>query len=167
MADEPIMLDLAQLPREKLGPFLLLGLSKTATKKEVEKHWAERLKWARRNAIKVPLEDINWARELVTEPQQRASADAASLTTDLADGSLEELAAKYGLISEAIEPTWEPMSSEMDLTNYEPKTESPSIESVQAQIELPEIPEEMLSVKLFLEPLRMADLDPWEVELPT
>ena len=39
-AAEPIVLDLATLPREQLGPFLLLGLDKSADKDQIDANWA-------------------------------------------------------------------------------------------------------------------------------
>src|ERR671933_158280 len=65
---EPVVLELASLPREQVGPFLLLGLDKAADKKQMERHWADRVKWARKQQIKVPLEDINWARDVLGDP---------------------------------------------------------------------------------------------------
>jgi len=85
---EPVLLELATLPREQMGPFLMLGLEKDASKDDIEGHWAERIKWARKGQYNVPLEDINWARELVTDPEKRPAADAASLNADTVDGSV-------------------------------------------------------------------------------
>src|SRR5947208_9292191 len=94
---EPVVLELATLPREQVGPFLLLGLDKSADKKEIEEHWAERVKWARRNLIKVPLEDVNWAREVLSDTDRRVRADAASLNSDTTDGLLAQLGRRYGM----------------------------------------------------------------------
>jgi hypothetical protein len=85
-------IELADLPREQVGPFLLLGLDKSATKEEVDAHWADRLKWARKQLIKVPLEDINWARETLNDVERRVRADAASLNVDTTAGTLRRLA---------------------------------------------------------------------------
>ena len=46
---EPLVLELATLTREQMGPYLLLGLDKSADKEEIDKHWADRVKWALRN----------------------------------------------------------------------------------------------------------------------
>ena len=72
MADEhePVVLELAALPREQLGPFLLLGLDKNADAEAIEASWAQRVIWARKNQIRTPLGDINWAREVVNDPEQ-------------------------------------------------------------------------------------------------
>ena len=45
---EPIVLDLAPLPREQIGPFLLLGLDKDADKEQIEANWARRVIWRAR-----------------------------------------------------------------------------------------------------------------------
>lgn len=160
--DDPILLELAQLPREKLGPFFVLGLSKDATKKDIDRHWADRLKWARKNIVNVPLEDINWARETLSDPQQRIEADVASLSSDLMEGLIETVAKKYHLATADIEPTWEPIDDEKDLREFEPEQEIPSIESVSEKIVLPDIPEDLPSMQLFLEPLEAKELDPWD-----
>ncbi|NBO93222.1 MAG: hypothetical protein EBV06_13065, partial [Planctomycetia bacterium] len=86
--NEPIVLELAPLPREQMGPFLILGLDKTQVRTEVDEHWADRVKWARRNLIKVPLEDINWAREALNETEKRLKSDIASMNADTADGMI-------------------------------------------------------------------------------
>src|SRR5262249_25831714 len=93
---EPVVLELASLGREQAGPFLLLGLDKSSEKKQVEMHWADRVKWARRNLVKVALEDINWARDQLGEPDKRVRADAGSLNADTTDGVLAGLASRYG-----------------------------------------------------------------------
>src|SRR5262245_55309554 len=94
---EPVVLDLAPLPREQMGPFLLLGLDKAADSKAITAHWADRVKWARRNLIKVALEDINWARDLLNDMERRIRADAGSLNIDTTDGLLGQLAQRFGL----------------------------------------------------------------------
>ena len=84
---EPVVLELAMLPREQVGPFLLLGLDKAADKAEIDAHWANRLKWARKGQAKIALEDINWAREVLHDTERRIRADAASLNADTSDGN--------------------------------------------------------------------------------
>ena len=75
---EPVVLELAALPREQVGPFLLLGLDKTADKKQIERHWADRIKWARKQQVKVALEDVNWARDALGDLERRIRADVGS-----------------------------------------------------------------------------------------
>src|SRR3954453_4415685 len=122
---EPVVLELASLPREQVGPFLLLGLDKAADKRQMERHWADRVKWARKQQIKVPLEDINWARDVLGDPQRRGRADAASLNADLADGLLGELARRHGLRGGQATRMWHPLESEKSLADYEPPAEVP------------------------------------------
>jgi hypothetical protein len=81
---EPVVLELAALPREQLGPFLLLGLDKNADAEAIEASWAQRVIWARKNQIRTPLGDINWAREVINDPDRRVRADLTSLNTDTA-----------------------------------------------------------------------------------
>src|SRR6476469_5579950 len=69
-SQEPVVLELAALPREQMGPFLILGLDKNADKVTAERHWADRIKWARRQLIKVALEDINWARDVMNDTER-------------------------------------------------------------------------------------------------
>jgi hypothetical protein len=71
---QPVVLELATLPREQIGPFLLLGVSKEATTAQIEENWSERLKWARRNLLKVPLEDINWAKDALNDKERWSDA---------------------------------------------------------------------------------------------
>ncbi len=54
---EPVVLDLAPLPREQLGPFLLLGLDKDAGRDQIEANWAKRLIWARKRQFRMALEE--------------------------------------------------------------------------------------------------------------
>ena len=49
---EPVVLELASLPREQTGPFLLLGLDKTADKEKMEARWADRVRWARKTSAR-------------------------------------------------------------------------------------------------------------------
>src|SRR3954471_5638584 len=94
---EPVVLDLASLAREQMGPFLMLGLDKTADKTTIEKHWADRVRWARRGHVKVALEDVNWARDVLGDVERRIKADAASINADTADGLLAQLSQRFGL----------------------------------------------------------------------
>ena len=104
MADEhePVVLELAALPREQIGPFLLLGVDKDAGPKQIEANWAQRVIWARKNQIRTVLGDINWAREVITDPERRVRADLTSLNIDTAEGILRRLAEQYGAGTEGI-----------------------------------------------------------------
>jgi hypothetical protein len=163
---EPIVLDLATLPREQLGPFLLLGLDKSADKEQIESNWAERLKWARKGLIKVPLEDINWAKDVLNEVARRVRADAASFNTDLTDSSLGQLAYRYGLIGNQSGRSWQPLDVEKDLANYAPAADVPNQDEIRSALAVPDVPQEMPAVPVLLERLAQASLDPWAYELP-
>src|SRR4051812_23043618 len=148
---EPVVLELASLPREQVGPFLLLGLDKSAEKTEIETHWADRVKWARRNLIKTPLEDINWSREMLSEPEKRVRADAASLNTDTTDGVLVQLARRHGLEGGQTTRMWQPLDSEKQLADYRPAAEMPAISSVREALTPPAVPEEIPGVPVLLQ----------------
>jgi len=164
MADkqEPVLLELAHLPREQMGPFLLLGLDKDASKGDIEAHWAERIKWARKQQWNVTLEEINWARELISDPARRIGADAASLNTDTANGLIGQLVRRYG--SSDAGPAWEPMDDEKALANYELPTEVPDAAAVRDALVLPEVPRELPGAARLLEQLAQAPLDPWAIQ---
>ena len=82
---EPVVLELAPLPREQLGPFLLLGVDKAADKEQIEASWARRVLGARKGLISLALEDINWAREVLSDLSRRARADGGAVG-DRGDG---------------------------------------------------------------------------------
>jgi hypothetical protein len=163
---EPVMLDLASLPREQVGPFLLLGLAKESDKDCIEANWADRLKWARKNQIKVPLEDINWARDVLNDLDKRIRADAASLNLDTTDGVLRALARRFGVASGQPGRAWQPLDSEKALADYKPPAEVPDLQAVRAAVTAPPVPEELPAVAVLLERLAQLPLDPWAVELP-
>jgi hypothetical protein len=163
---EPVVLELASLPREQVGPFLLLGLDKAATKEEVDAHWAERLKWARKQQFKVPLEDVNWARDILGDLERWVRADAASLNADTTEGALASLAGRYGVGPGRNGRLWQALDSEKALADYMPAAEVPDPDAVRAALVVPEIPEELPAVPLLLERLAQQPLDPWALELP-
>ena len=162
---EPIVLELATLPREQVGPFLLLGLDKTADKETLDAHWAERLKWARKGLSKVPLEDINWAREVLNDIERRIRADAASLNADTTDGMLAQFAQHYGVQEGKVIRTWEALDSEKALADYRPPAEEPDPASIRAALIVPEVPADVPAVPLLLERLAQQPLDPWAIDI--
>lgn len=162
---EPVVLELASLPRDQMGPFLILGLEKSAPKEEVDKHWAERIKWAHRKLINVPREDINWARESLNDLDKRLKADAASLNADTADGLVASLAQRYGADSGQVSRLWQPLDVEKPLADYTPAAEVPDLAQVREGITLPTLPEETLAGLSLLEALAKQPLDPWSVTL--
>jgi len=162
----PVVLDLATLPREQVGPFLLLGLDKVATRQEVDAHWAERLKWGRKQQIKVPLEDINWARDALNDRDRRVGFDAGSLNADTTEGFLGQLARRYGLEGGQATRLWQPLDVEKPLADYAPPAEVPAPDAVRAALAVPAVPEDYPAVPSLLERLVQQPIDPWALELP-
>ena len=161
---EPVVLELATLPREQIGPFLLLGLDKSADKTALDAHWAERLKWARKGQAKVPLEDINWAREILNDVERRIRADAASLNADTCDGTLAQFAQRYGMEGGQVTRTWQALDCEKQLADYLPPAEVPDPNAVRVALTVPEVPQEVPAVPLLLERFVSEPLDPWKIE---
>jgi hypothetical protein len=168
-AAEPVVLDLATLAREQIGPFLLLGLDKDADKTRIEANWADRLKWARRTPpqIKAPLEDVNWAREMLSDADKRIRADAASLNVDTVENVLDTLCQRFG-VKGGGQPgrAWQPLDSEKPLADYRPPAEIPDLNAVRAALTVPETPEELPFAAVLLERLAQLTVDPWALELP-
>jgi hypothetical protein len=163
---EPVVLDLASLPREQMGPFMMLGLDKTADKTAIERHWADRVKWARRNQVKIALEDVNWARDVLGEIEKRIKADAGSINSDTTDGLLTQLSQRFGLSGGQASRQWQPLDSEKALHDYVPAAEVPEIETVRGSISPPALPEDVPAVPSLLERLATQPLDPWALDLP-
>jgi hypothetical protein len=163
---EPVVLELASLPREQMGAFLILGMDKAAERGAVEKHWADRLKWARRQLIKVALEDINWAREELRDVGRRIKADAGSLNVDTSDAILARLCGQFGLEGGQASRMWQPLDCEKPLADYSPPAEVPEASAVREGIVLTPIPEELPTVNELLRQLSEQPIDPWALELP-
>lgn len=161
---EPIVLELASLPREQLGPFLLLGLPKDADREQVEAHWAQRVKAVRRNQLRVPLEDINWAREVLDDLERRCQAEASTLNLDTVDQRLRLLAEAYG-VGDKPGPTWQPHEQEKSLADYTPAVPLPELATVVPRLPVGEVPLELPAVVKILETFLPAELDPWTIEI--
>jgi hypothetical protein len=161
-----VVLELAPLPREQIGPFLLLGIEKDADAEQIESGWAERLKQARKQQIDIALEDINWAREMLRDPEKRVRADAASLNVDITEGVLRRLEQRFG--GQDGETKWQPLDWEKDLRHYTPAVEAPAPESVRAAIVVPEPSREIPAVGRLVEDFARTALalDPWAIPLP-
>lgn len=162
---EPVILELAPLPREQIGPFLLLGLEKDAEREQIEAHWAKRVIWARKGQTRLALEDINWARETINDPDRRVRADCASFNVDIADGLLGRLTQRVGAGGE-IGIGWEPLDDERPPLDYTPGGEVPSREEIRAAVAVPEIRAEMPAVARLLDEMQQTPLDPWALDLP-
>jgi hypothetical protein len=165
-ASKPVVLELAPLPREQVGPFLLLAVDKTADNAAVERSWAERLKLVRRELIKVPLQDINWAREVLNDQDRRIRADSASLNLDTADGTLQSLCERFAGEGAAGSQGLA-LDVEKNHSDYSPPVELPEIEAVRASIVVGTIPEEVPAAWSILEKYLSEPLDPWGKELGT
>ena len=157
---DPVVLELAPLPREQIGPFMLLGVEKSADAEQVEAHWAQRVIWARKKQIDVALEEINWAREVLRDPERRLQADLTSLNTDTADATVARLTQHYG----AAGPTWKPLDVERRLQDYRPAAEVPDVQEVLPA--LPDVPREAPAVAPLLDQFVSQPLDPWALTLP-
>jgi hypothetical protein len=163
---EPVVLDLATLPRDQMGPFLILGLDKAADKEETEAHWADRVKWARKGLLKVPLEDVNWARDALTDVEKRVGFDAGSLNADTNEGYLGQLARRYGLRGGQATRMWQPLDVEKPLADYAPPADVPAPDAVRAALGVPAVPEDYPAVPSLLESLVQQTPGPWALELP-
>jgi hypothetical protein len=160
----PIVLQLAPLPRTQIGPFLILGVDKDANRETIEAAWAEKLKQARRGQIKTPLEDINWAREMLTSKESRIRCDAVAFNIDTTDGTLKKLRERYQGKQQA-EIRCKPIDTEKWLADYVPPTAAPPVDEIRGAVELPPIPRDVPAVRVMLENFVKEPLDPWQVEL--
>lgn len=160
---EPVVLELAPLPREQIGPFILLGIEKDASSGDIEAHWAERVKAARRALSKVQLEDINWAREALREPERALRYASSTLNLDTAEGVLRRIAEQYG--PDGI--GWKPRDEEKPLKDYTPAIPLPELDELRQTIALPELPLELPGVAQVLQSFLPQALDPWSPDLST
>ena len=163
-SEAPVVLELAPLPREQMGPFVVLGVEKDADREQIEAACGTRVIAARKNLVKVPLEDINWAREVVNDPERRARAEVTSLNPDTADGTLRRLAERYGL-ADGGNPVWQPRDEEKSLADFSPDVEVPSLDEIRAAVRLPELPLELPAIGWLLEQMIQEPLDPWALNL--
>jgi hypothetical protein len=160
----PIVLQLAPLPRTQVGPFLILGVDKDANRETIEAAWAEKIKQARRGQIKTSLEDINWAREMLTSKESRLRCDAVSLNVDTTDATLRKLRERYQG-KQQVEIRCKPIDTEKWLADYVPALAAPPVDEIRALVVLPEIPREVPAVRVMLENFVKEPLDPWSVQL--
>jgi hypothetical protein len=165
---EPVVLDLAPLPRDQIGPFLLLGLDKDGSRDQIEANWAKRVIWARKGQTRVALEDINWAREMMNDIDRRIRADAASINADTTEGQLRRWCQRFGLDGSGGEVSigWQPIDQEKPLADYAPPAEMPNVIEVRDAIIVPEIPADVPAVGRLLDELARTPIDPWAMELP-
>ncbi|MGE3808799.1 MAG: hypothetical protein AB7K24_29390 [Gemmataceae bacterium] len=162
MADvnEPVVLELAPLPRELMGPFVILGLDKDASPAEIEAHWARRVIWARKNQAGVPLQDINWAREVLNDFERRLRADVTSLNIDSVERILRRLEERYGLTLGQL--GWQPHDAP-DPERHEEAGSVPDAREWLERIVVPELPWEVPAAEAILEEFARSPLDPWHI----
>ncbi len=163
---DPVVLELATLSREQIGPYLLLGLDKSADKEKIDANWADRVKLAFKQLLKVPREDVNWAHDILKEIDKRIRCDVCSLNTDTADGILSQLTERYGVTGLKPSRVWQPLDNEKPLSDYMPPADVPNAAEVRAGLAAPDVPEETPFTAELLDRLARQDLDPWAVELP-
>jgi hypothetical protein len=161
---EPVVLDLAPPPREQVGPFLLLGLEKDAGPDEVEANWAKRLIWARKKQFRLALEDVNWAREIINQPDHRVRADAVSLNADTVDGMLRGLAKRYAT-EENCPIGWRAIDMEKTRDEGFSIGTIPDPAEVRATFSSPQLPTGLPCASRLLESYVEAPLDPWTLKL--
>jgi hypothetical protein len=161
---EPVVLDLAPPPREQVGPFLLLGLEKDAGPEEVEANWAKRLIWARKKQFRLALEDVNWAREIINQPDHRVRADAVSLNADTVDGTLRNLAKRYGA-EENCPVGWQSVDVEKTRDENFSIGAIPDPAEVRATFTSPQMAPGLPAADRLLESYVEAPLDPWTLKL--
>jgi hypothetical protein len=162
--NQPVMLQLAPLPRTQIGPFLILGVDKDADRDTAEAQWAQRLIWARKGLTRSPLEDINWAREVMNSPEQRLRADAVSLNLDSTDGTLRNLRERFQG-KRPSEVGARPLDVEKWLADYVPPAPVPTVEELRQNVRVPELPRDVPAVRVLLESFARAVVDPWQVDL--
>ena len=158
----PVLPDLGPVPRANIGPFLLLGVDKDADWEAIEAGWAQRLIWARKNIIKTPLEDINWARDILSDRDRRLKADAASLNVDTVNALLRQLKERYQGKGAA---ACRPLDIEKSLAAYQPPTPVPDLDEVRRNLPAPEPPRDVPAVPTILEQFVRQPLDAWDVEI--
>lgn len=159
----PVVLELAPLPREQAGPFLILGVEKTAGPEQIEENWARRVIWARKKQTKTPLENVNWARETITDPDKRVLADSASLNIDTTEGVLKQLVAAYDRKGGG-RAGGQPIDVEKHLADYSPAIEVPEMDEIRKSITIPQIPREFPAIRQMLELVVKESIDPWNLD---
>jgi hypothetical protein len=146
------------LPRERIGPFLILGVPKDANEETIEAAWAQRVLWARQGKTRIPLEDIHWARAVLRDPQQRLAADAASLNPDTAADELRRLTKLWHLDGrpgrEPLDP--EPPTVDMNL---------PEVDAIRPTVPAPAVPVDLPGVARWLDEFARGPIDPWGLNL--
>jgi hypothetical protein len=158
--DDDVPLATPPLPRERLGPFLILGVTKDADDETIEAAWARRVLWARQGKTRIPLVDIHWARTVLRDPAQRLAADPASLNPDVATAELRRLTKLWRLDGR---PTWTPLDPEPPVD----EAPVPDIDEVRTRVPAPAVPVDLPGVARWLDEFAHGPLDPWGLNLPS
>jgi hypothetical protein len=156
--EKPSGVELAPLKRDRVGPFLLLGVAKDADADTIESRWAQSVLWARQSKTKVPLGDVHWAREVLRDLEQRLTADVASLNTDTGGDELRRLARSYHL--DTGRPAWPPIDPEPAPLR---ESDIPDPATVCAAARAPDVPTELPGVARWLDDFARTPIDPWSI----
>ena len=90
----------------------------------------------------MPLEDVNWAREILKDIDKRIRADVAASTPTRPTACCSQLTERYGVAGGQGGPIWQPLDNEKPLADYMPPAEVPNAAEVRAALVVPETPEE-------------------------
>lgn len=148
--------ELAPLPREQVGPFLILGVAKDADAGAIEAHWAQCVLWARQRKTQTPLGDIHWAREVLRDESQRLAADVATLNAETAGEELRRSQRRFRLDSDKL--SWTPVDPEPAL---EASVPDPAVE--RDRLPAPSVPDELPGVARWLDAFSRDTIDPWSL----
>jgi hypothetical protein len=117
--------------------------------------------------IRVPLEDINWARDVLNDPERRIKYDAGCVNADTTDSVIAHLAQRFGLEGGGqASRMWQPLDDEKSLADYAPNAEIPDRATVRAAIVAPDIPQDVPAASALLAQWVEPAIDPWSLELP-
>lgn len=159
--ETPVVLEVEGLPREQVGPFVLLGVGKEITAEAAVAAHTERIRLAREGKLALAPGDIDWALEQLTDPDRRAAADAGSLNLDTSAGDLARLRARYP----AGRPAWEPVPAPL-LAVDGPDADLPDSAGVRAALPVPVPPAELPAADRLLRELVEGPIDPWGESVP-
>jgi hypothetical protein len=143
-----------------MGPFLILGLDKDASPEEVDKAWRERLQWVEQGWSNVSCDDLNWAHDVLLDPERRVAADAASLNPD----TLAQPCRHLLTTSESADweqPSWPILDDAWpELPPFPPDLPENRASEVGAA-PIPEIPREVPALTRLIKQWLDRPIDPW------
>ena len=148
------------LPRERVGPYLILCIPKDAADETIEAAWAQGVLWARQGKTAIPLEDIHWARTVLRDPELRLEADVASLNPDTAGEELRRLMRLWTL--DASRPDWEPLDPDPPAV----VADVPDPATIRPTVTAPAVPVDLPGVARWLDEFARGPFDPWGLTLP-